>query len=288
VVVRRLGEGSFGEVCLCKCTTFGAVAVKFVKPSAACQRHWSCFYQEAGLMSKLNHPNVVRFYGLAVADGGCGRLPVGMITEFLSGGSLAAFLAKRISVDAFGRRQREFLSLWERAYLALGAASGLAYLHANGIVHYDVKSENFLVEGGWHSPGGPVVKIADFGLSKSLSDPATRRDGLNPWRGTVPYMAPEVAGGFGEGKIEVSAAADVWSLGIFFWEMLTLEAPYHGVDGARLEFIVQSGHVQLEIPHWCEPEWLEIMMCCCERDPSLRPTCRDLADMLQGILDPEC
>lgn len=64
-VVAKIGEGAFGEVSLCECPTYGRVAVKWIKPTKA-EKHWASFWHEADVMSRLNHPNVLRFYGLVV------------------------------------------------------------------------------------------------------------------------------------------------------------------------------------------------------------------------------
>ena len=74
-VLAKIGEGAFGEVSLAQCATFGRVAVKWIKPTKV-ERHWSSFWHEAELMSRLNHPNVLRFFGLVVE----GPMVVGIMT----------------------------------------------------------------------------------------------------------------------------------------------------------------------------------------------------------------
>lgn len=80
------------------------------------ERHWASFWHEAELMSRLNHPNVLRFFGLVVE----GPMVVGIMTEFAAAGSLASYLHSGVG----------FIPLRQRAQLALHAVNGMAYLHS--------------------------------------------------------------------------------------------------------------------------------------------------------------
>lgn len=281
-IIAKIGEGSFGEVSLCQCPTFGRVAVKWIKSTKV--ERWASFWKEAALMSRLNHPNVLRFYGLVTQ----GDVVVGIMTEFAGSGSLASFLRSAnangtdsgAAVMAGADAGNTFLSLKRRAHLALQAANGMAYLHSQKppIVHFDVKPDNLLVDGDWSSPGGPVVKVADFGLSVVKAN--TFCSGVHDLRGTMPYMAPEMI----TDHKRVTEAADVWSLGVVFWELLTGEVPYADVAPAQLIGALGSG-ARLRVPEWCEPEWRTLIESCWVHDPTLRPTCRQLAMQLQRIKD---
>jgi serine/threonine protein kinase len=332
-VVAKIGEGAFGEVSLCECPTYGRVAVKWIKPTKV-ERHWEAFWHEAELMSRLNHPNVLRFYGLVTS----GRLVVGIMTEFAAGGSLAAALRS-------GAVPGNFLPLRRRAQLALHAVNGMAYLHSQKVVHFDVKPDNLLVDGDWGDAGGgggggigggggpgPVVKVADFGLSVVKYN--TFCSNVQDLRGTLPYMAPEVrlrlpskskkikpccffcffflfslalpslaefpslahsplllpAPSLAPTQMitdhqHVTEKADVWSLGVVLWELLTLQVPYADTPPAALLGALGSGAARLPLPEWCEPEWRAAMESCWVLDPELRPTCRELARQLERVRD---
>ncbi len=278
-VLAKIGEGSFGEVSLCQCPTYGRVAVKWIKSTKV--ERWASFWREAELMSRLNHPNVLRFFGLVTQ----GEFVVGIMTEFAASGSLAAFMRKgQGASSADGPTPAGggagFLPLQQRAHLALHAANGMAYLHSQKIVHFDVKPDNLLVDGDWStSPDGPVLKVADFGLSVVKAN--TFCSDVHDLRGTLPYMAPEMI----TDHKHVTEAADVWSLGVVFWELLTQQQPYADIAPAQLLGALGSGTARLPIPEWCEPEWRAVMEGCWVEDPTLRPTCRQLALQLQRIRD---
>lgn len=263
-VLAKIGEGAFGEVSLCQCPTFGRVAVKWIKPTKV-ERHWASFWHEAELMSRLNHPNVLRFFGLVVD----GPMVVGIMTEFAAAGSLASHLRSGVG----------FIPLRQRAQLALHAVNGMAYLHSLKVVHFDVKPDNLLVDGDWSTPNGPVVKVADFGLSKHKYN--TFCSNVHDLRGTLPYMAPEMI----MDHTHVTEKADVWSLGVVFWEMLTLEVPFADMPPAQLIGALGLGRLRLAIPEWCEPDWRALMESCWVEDPALRPSCRQLATHLERIRD---
>ena len=269
-VLAKIGEGSFGEVSLCQCPTYGRVAVKWIKSSKV--ERWTSFWREAELMSRLNHPNVLRFFGLVTQD----DYVVGIMTEFAANGSLATFM--RRNQDAVGGGG-SFLSLQQRAHLALHAANGMAYLHSQRIVHFDVKPDNLLVDGDWNTLEGPILKVADFGLSVVKAN--TFCSDVHDLRGTLPYMAPEMITDYKH----VTESADVWSLGVVFWELLTQQQPYADIAPAQLLGALGSGSARLPIPEWCEPEWRAVMESCWIEDPTLRPTCRQLALQLQRIRD---
>ncbi|KAI8469014.1 MAG: hypothetical protein J3K34DRAFT_514681 [Monoraphidium minutum] len=159
-VLAKIGEGAFGEVSRAQAPLYGTVAVKWLKTERF-SKHSASFWREAALLADLNHPNVLRFYGVitdapggggsagaasaSAAGGGGGSASsggepgavVGIMTEYVRGGSLAQFL----------RAGRAPLPLRLRCELALQAANGLAYLHELRIVHFDLKPDNLLLDG---------------------------------------------------------------------------------------------------------------------------------------------
>ncbi|KAA8535054.1 hypothetical protein F0562_030057 [Nyssa sinensis] len=104
----------------------------------------------------------------------------------------------------------------KRLIIAMDAAFGMEYLHEKNIVHFDLKSHNFLVN--MRDPQQPVCKIGDLGLSK-IKQRTLVSGGV---RGTIPWMAPELL----NTKNMVTEKVDVYSFGVVMWELLTGEEPY--------------------------------------------------------------
>lgn len=108
-----------GAMALLFCHMGAAAKAPSLAPPLQVERHWASFWHEAELMSRLNHPNVLRFFGLVVE----GALVVGIMTEFAKNGSLASYLRSGIG----------FIPLRLRAELALHAVHGMAYLHTQKV-----------------------------------------------------------------------------------------------------------------------------------------------------------
>lgn len=269
-ILRRIGEGAFGEVSLATCAIFGSVAVKWLKPGKV-ERHSQSFWREAEMLSNLNHPNVLRFYGVVVESHAEPNV-IGIMTEYMKGGSLAAFL-----------RTEGWLHLKCRAEMALSAVNGLAYLHEMSIVHFDLKPDNLLLDGKLqqgYDGSVPSLKVADFGLSKQKWG-REFVSGVRDLRGTLPYMAPELV----SDPERVSEKADVWSLGMVLWEMLTRQVPFTHLTPQQIIAGLMVGNLQPEVPDWCEQEWRLAMESCWEVNPDHRPSLRDLARRLELIIE---
>ncbi|MCA9258859.1 MAG: serine/threonine protein kinase [Planctomycetales bacterium] len=158
------------------------------------------FTREARTLAKLSHPNIVAVYEFGkVGD------TYYFLMEYIDGSTL------RQIVTAGALAPREALAIVPHL------CDALQYAHDKGIVHRDIKPENILIS----SDGS--VKIADFGLSRILGDPNRQEmlTGTHQVMGTPRYMAPEHL----EGSRNVDHRADIYSLGVVFYEMLTGELP---------------------------------------------------------------
>ena len=89
VILRPLGEGAFGDVTLTEAPVFGKVATKWLKPGRM-ERHSLSFWREAEMLAAVNHPNVLRFYGIVV-ESATDSTVVGIMTEYMRDGSLSAW-----------------------------------------------------------------------------------------------------------------------------------------------------------------------------------------------------
>jgi predicted Ser/Thr protein kinase len=158
------------------------------------------FVREARALAKLTHPGVVAVYDFGQSDG-----RFYLLMEFVDGVNLRHALGA-------GRLKPE-----EALKIVPQICEALQYAHDQGVVHRDIKPENILLDRRGH------VKIADFGLAKLLGQkPAdSALTGSRQVMGTPHYMAPEQM----ERPLEVDHRADIYSLGVVFYEMLTGELP---------------------------------------------------------------
>jgi eukaryotic-like serine/threonine-protein kinase len=202
------------------------------------------FVREARLAGGLSHPNVVSVYD---AGEEAGRPYI--VMECVEGETLAEVLEGR------GR-----LPPKEAVGLALQACRGLEQAHAAGLVHRDVKPQNLLLR------RDGTLKVADFGIARAAEATALTQAGTI--LGTAAYLAPEQAGGG-----EVTAAADVYSLGAVLYQLLTGRPPYELDSLAELP----ARHSEGAIPPVRElapevPARLEdVVMRCLARNPAYRP-----------------
>ena len=178
-----------------------AVALKILPPEISAEPAFAGrFAREAQALARLSHPNVVTVIDL----GQSGPLYY-FLMEFVDGVNLRQML------------QAGRLAPRDALALILQICEALEYAHGEGVVHRDIKPENILVDKKGH------VKIADFGLSKLLhaASPDLKLTLSNQVLGTLHYMAPEQIAT----PLRVDHRADLYSLGVMFYEMLTGELP---------------------------------------------------------------
>lgn len=210
----RLGEGGMGEVWVAKQSepVKRRVALKLIKTGMDSRAMLSRFEQERQALAMMDHPNIAR-----VLDGGL--TPNGQpffVMELVNGLPLTQFCD--------GAK----LSLQQRLELFVPICQAVQHAHQKGIVHRDLKPANILVT---MIDGRPVPKIIDFGVAKalsgSLSDETLTQFGAVV--GTLEYMSPEQASFSGT---DVDTRADIYSLGVILYELLTGLKP---IDKVRLK-----------------------------------------------------
>lgn len=210
VITRELGSGATSRVFLAHDPVSGSdVALKLyhgddVRPERAHTRR-RVFANEAQLVGKLVHPNIVR-----VIDSGSGPQGAYIVSEYLHGAeplSLHTRLAGRLA------QQRV-------AEVLFACARALDYAHRRGIVHRDIKASNILVS----AEGTP--KLIDFGVAMFSSTDTHTVSGLV---GSPAYMAPEQVR---DGK--ATARSDIYSLGVVGYELLSARLPFYGQNLSHL------------------------------------------------------
>jgi serine/threonine-protein kinase len=199
-LVSTLGTGASAHVFLAEDVSLQRrVAVKVLQPALAKDESFlKRFEAEARSVASLNHPHVLRVF-----DWGEDADAPYLVLEYLQGGSLR---------DILDRGFR--LSHAQAARLGAEAAQGLAYAHARGLVHRDVKPANLLFDEEGR------VRIADFGVARALAE-AAWTEPVGAMVGTARYASPEQA----QGR-SVDGRADVYSLSLVLYESLTGEVPF--------------------------------------------------------------
>ncbi|XVE98286.1 hypothetical protein REPUB_Repub03eG0092300 [Reevesia pubescens] len=264
--IKELGVGAYGTVFYGKWKG-SDVAIKRLKPSCFSEdsveeeRLVAEFWKEAHILGQLHHPNIVALYGV-VTDSPLTSLAT--VAEYMVNGSLKQVL----------RRKDRTIDRRKRLIIAMDAAFGMEYLHEKKIVHFDLKSDNFLVN--MKDPRRPVCKIGDLGLSK-IKQRTLVSGGV---RGTIPWMAPEL---LNTKNNLVTEKVDVYSFGVVMWELLTGEEPYTGLRSEEIIAGIIKGTLRPEIPGWCDPAWRSLMERCWSTDPDSRPAFSEIAKELRAM-----
>jgi len=254
-IISVIGKGGMGAVYKARQPALDRmVALKILAPQPGNELDFaSRFAREAKALARLNHPNIVGVYDFGVVTsssesgyGASGQKPSGHRPD----ATLSYFLME--FVDGPNLRQVEQagkLSPREALEIIPQICAALQFAHDEGIVHRDIKPENVLLDKKGR------VKIADFGLAKILGQEAKdfRLTGAKDVMGTPHYMAPEQV----ETPQEVDHRADIFSLGVVFYEMLTGELPLG-------KFAPPSQKVQVDV------RLDEIVLRALEKEPRLR------------------
>jgi serine/threonine protein kinase len=240
-----LGVGGMGHVYRATAPSGEEVALKLVKSDLARDTVFrKRFEREARIAQTVSHPHVVPVLDTGEQDG----IPY-LTQKYIRGGSLAEMIERdgKVTLGITARVCRE-------------AGSGLDALHAQGLIHRDVKPGNILAD----EQG--TIYITDFGLAKDTQGSLLTRPGQA--LGSMDYMAPEQIRGE-----EVTAATDVYGLGCVAWECLLGKPPFADRQGMR----VLWAHLQDEPP---DPSTLspdvspavgQVILSALQKDPAARP-----------------
>ena len=197
------------------------VAIKVLRPEYSSNAEFLARFRNEALSAQgINSDNVVATYDYREADTDAGSTVCYIIMEYIRGESLADLIAREGQLD-----EALALDVLEQA------AHGLAVIHRMGLVHRDIKPGNLMLT--QHGQ----VKITDFGIAKAAAAVPLTRTGMVV--GTAQYVSPEQAQG-----MKVTAASDVYSLGVVGYELLSGKRPFNGDSSVS----VALAHVSAEPP----------------------------------------
>lgn len=250
-LLEELGSGQFGVVRHGKLKSLD-VAVKMMKEGTMSEDE---FIEEAKVMTKLRHGNLVQLYGV------CSRQrPIYIVTEYLRYGSLLQYL-----------RNKERILLNNTDVLldmCLQVCSGMAYLEKQKFIHRDLAARNCLV--GAHNE----IKVGDFGLARYVVD--DEYTGSGGAKFPIKWAAPEVLN-----FMRFSSKSDVWAFGVLMWEVFTCgKMPYGRMKNAEVVDMVQHGRV-LEKPRFCPSDVYNVMQQCWNANAENRPSFNEILRMFQ-------
>lgn len=272
--IRRLGSGSFGTVDLVEHRRTGArrvckaVNVKDMKPATL-----ALMKKEIMLLQELDHPRIVKLYEYAEDVPNATLL---LVMEYLPGGDCDSLIQG-------DNKPGEPLV----ARLLEQVLSALAYCHARGIVHCDMKPENVILTGkqqdschswlfGRYADDAVDCKVIDFGLAAHFTE--SNPESVTQVAGTPAFIAPEVIAAIRGGSF--GAKADVWSVGVMAYNLLTGALPFgHHRDFGGDFWQVFHRVEAYDGIDFDDPEWEEISESACDmlealmsKDPRERPS----------------
>lgn len=259
-LIEELGAGGFGRVWLARdCKLDRTVAVKIPHQRRIDSGNAEMFFREARAAASLQHPNIVSVFEIGRENN-----QIYIVSEYIRGVTLASWLTGRTA------------SPRDAAQICITLAEALQHAHESGVIHRDLKPSNILID------GNETPRITDFGLAKRESgDPTLTIDGKI--LGTPAYMSPEQALGLAH---HVTGQADIYSLGVILYELLTSTRPFRGNTQMILHQVIHADapparHLNRNIPLDLEA----ICMRCLEKETKNRySTAADLADDLKRFL----
>jgi serine/threonine protein kinase len=198
---------------------------------------------ELQILATCDHPNVLRYRAIVEHEDAAGREYVCLVTELAEGGDVGEML----------RGFRKGLPPAQVERILLPMAEALAYLHSreHPVVHRDIKPPNVLVVGA-------TYKLGDVGTAKALEGGGTD---TSKDQGTIAYTAPERFDG------KILPAADIYSLGVSAYELLTGRLPFMGTP---LELMKHHSETSPQIPRDLPAPWQELLRYCLAKDPGER------------------
>src|SRR5437660_1872990 len=232
-----LGKGGMGAVYRARHILLGdRVAIKVLPPEMRSNTEWLRRFQREGQDARrFRHPNAVTVYDLRTSGDGT----IYLVMEYVDGNTLDSELKKR------GR-----FSPAEAVAVLTPVMSVLNAAHAMGVVHRDLKPENIMI-GTATAGGDPVVKLLDLGIAKLREVAGAEKTGTTALTiagqmlGTPYYMSPEQWGELPrDGNSDIDGRADIYSLGIVFYEIIAGKRPFGGMTLSEL----RREHVSITPP----------------------------------------
>ena len=243
----ELGNGSFGRVYLVTHNiTEKKYALKVMNKHKLMQTYGTCqlIYNEIGIHSKLNHPNIIKLYNVSETDE-----EINILLEYAENGTLYSLIQKEKGFSEH-KAFKYFIQIVNAVY----------FLHQNNIIHRDIKPENILVgENG-------LLKLCDFGWAKELT-----MNNRSTFCGTIEYMAPEIVA-----SEKYDYSVDVWSLGVLLYELLMGYSPFKSKKEKNIMLKIKLHDLSFDKDRHLSEECINLINGLLDNNPQTRFKLKDI------------
>ncbi|SBS80326.1 serine/threonine-protein kinase NEK4, putative [Plasmodium ovale] len=258
--IRDIGKGNYGNTILVRDKKNDHYVMKIINISQMSQKEKRQCLKEVELLSKLNHPFIVKYIESYI-EGDTLRI----VMKHCKGGDLYHYIQNKKKQNAPIKEKR--ILIWLTQIL-----TALKFLHSNHILHRDMKSLNILID------SDKRVRLCDFGISKVLENTL---DYANTLIGTPYYLSPELC----KDK-KYSWPSDVWATGCLIYELATFRTPFHSTKGIQqLCYNIRYAPIP-DLPNIYSKELNNIYKSMLIREPNYRATVQQLlvSDIVQRQL----
>ena len=209
--ISMLGNGSFGKVRLYRDKNYKELlfAIKTLKKEGITSYHFSLLKQEVDILSNMDHPNIVKYFGIFEDD-----YFIHIVMEYLKGQDLSKIISLKNYTDFNENQMGQIIHQLLKA---------LSFIHSKNIIHRDIKPENILFSDKRNIFS---LKLIDFGL-------ATFQEQEKKTAGTPMYMSPEMVEGNG------TYVSDIWSVGVVVYQMVTGKLPFDGGENDENQILYE-------------------------------------------------
>ena len=254
-IIKKIGEGSFGVVYLAQyIKTSSLCVVKKIDFTGLSKEEIKESYNEVNILKKLDHPNIIKFIEVKPT-----KKYIEIITEYAERGDLYNQL--NIQKEKKIHFPEKIIIDW-----LIQICQALKYIHSKHIIHRDIKPHNiFLTKKG-------SIKLGDFGVSKRLNNTLEK---AKTFVGTAYYLPPEVI----DGK-KYSYLADMWSLGVTFYQLMTFKTPFNSDKLPALLLKISNNEKYEKISKkYYSDELINLIYKMMDSKPSHRPKPGDILNM---------